>query len=172
MRQRDPKLRPYRAAMWVTYFVALLLGIGLFTGSVMRNLRGPDRPPRTAGPLPTRAALRACMGDLEALYREQNERAWALGSELEQPDPIGRWVAWAKGWELRVDDLSDRCRLDQGSGQDSGARAELAGARDALLALHRVYAAQVNRFAQEKADLAQAAAEALAHAREAVGRAR
>ena len=27
MRQRDPKLRPYRAAMWATYFAAVLLGL-------------------------------------------------------------------------------------------------------------------------------------------------
>ena len=157
--------------MWVVYFAAVLLGIGLFAGSVMRNLKGPERP-RSAGPLPTRAALRVCMADLDALYREQNQRAWALGTELEDLDPVGAWVAWSRTWELRLDDLSDRCRLDQEGEDDGGARAELAGARDALLALHRVYAAQVNRFALEKGDLARAAAEALAHARVAVGKAR
>ena len=45
-----------------------------------------------------------------------------------------------------------------------------AAARDALLALHRAYAAQVLRFRQEHGDLAQAAAEALAHAREELSR--
>jgi hypothetical protein len=36
-----------------------------------------------------------------------------------------------------------------------------------MLALHRAYTAQVNRFAEEQGELAQAAAEALSHAREA-----
>jgi hypothetical protein len=167
---RDPRLRPYRAALWIAYFVVVLLGIGLFSSSVARSLRGPSRPARTSGALPTRAALRVCLTDLELLYQEQNQRAWALGVEFEGPDPFATWNLWSREWEKRVDDLADRCRLASASGEDAAARAELAAARDAMLALHRAYAAQVNRFAQEEGDLAQAAAEALAHAREAVGR--
>jgi hypothetical protein len=168
---RDPRLRPYRAALWIVYFVVLLAGVGLMVASVARSLRGPERPARGGGPLPTRAALRVCLTDLELLYREQNQRAWALGTEFEGPDPLATWNTWSRDWERRVDDLADRCRLDSsGSGIDAAARSELAAARDALLALHRVYAAQVNRFAQEEGDLAQAAAEALAHAREEVTR--
>ncbi len=169
---RDPSLRPYRAALWATYFVVVLLGIGLVSVSVARSLRGPSRAAKEVGALPTRAALRVCLTDLELLYREQNQRAWALGAEFEGPDPLGTWNLWSREWERKVDDLTDRCRLDGASGEDAAARAELAAARDALLALHRAYAAQVNRFAQEEGDLAQAAAEALAHAREEVGRAR
>lgn len=170
MPPRDPSLRPYRAALWVVYFLVVLLGIGLFSVSVGRSLHGASRSTRSAGALPTRAALRVCLGDLELLYREQNQRAWALGLEFEGPDPLATWNLWAREWERKVEDLADRCRLDSASGEDAAARAELAAARDALLALHRAYAAQVNRFAQEEGDLAQAAAEALAHAREAVGR--
>jgi hypothetical protein len=169
---RDPALRRYRAAAWVVYFILVVGGIGLVATSVARSLRSPSRPDPYPGALPTRAALRVCLGDLELLYREQNQRAWALGTEFEGRDPLGTWNVWSKTWEGRVDDLSQRCRLDAGGGEDSSARAELAGARDALLALHRAYAAQVNRFAQEEGDLANAAAEALAHAREEVGRAR
>jgi hypothetical protein len=167
---RDPRLRPYRTALWILYFAVVLLGIGLFSWSVARSLRGPTRAARVAGPLPTRAALRVCLTDLELLYREQNQRAWALGLEFEGPDPLATWNLWSRDWERKVGDLADRCRLDSTSGEDAPARAELAAARDALVALHRAYAAQVNRFAQEEGDLAQAAAEALAHAREAVGR--
>jgi hypothetical protein len=167
---RDPRLRPYRTALWITYFAVVLLGIGLFSLSVARSLRGPSRAAKAPGALPTRAALRVCLTDIEALYREQNQRAWALGLEFEGKDPLGTWNAWSRDWEEKVDDLADRCRLDSASGEDAAARAELAAARDALLALHRAYAAQVNRFAQEEGDLAHAAAEALAHAREAVGR--
>ena len=170
MSPRDPRLRPYRAALWITYFAVVLLGIGLVSLSVARSLRGPPRPAKAAGALPTRAALRVCLADLELLYREQNQRAWALGLELERRDPFATWNLWSREWERKVDDLADRCRLDSASGEDAAARAELAAARDALLALHRAYAAQVNRFAQEEGDLVQAAAEALAHAREAVGR--
>ena len=167
---RDPSLRPYRAALWIAYFVIVLLGISLVSISVARSLRGPSRPARVAGALPTRAALRVCLTDLELLYREQNQRAWALGLEFEGRDPLATWNVWSRDWEKKVDDLTDRCRLDSTSGEDALARAELAAARDALLALHRAYASQVNRFAQEEGDLAQGAAEALAHAREAVGR--
>ena len=169
---RDPRLRPYRTALWILYFGITLAGVGLMATSIARSLRGPGRSERAPGPLPTRAALRVCLTDLEQLYREQNERAWALGAHFEAKDPIGSWNDWSRDWEERVDDLSTRCRLDAGGGEDAAARAELAAARDALLALHRVYAAQVNRFAQEQGDLANAAAEALAHAREAVSRTR
>ncbi len=172
MTLRDPRLRPYRAALWIAYFVVVLLGIGLVSVSVGRSLRGPSRPAKEVGPLPTRAALRVCLTDIEILYREQNQRAWALGTEFEGLDPLASWNSWSREWERKVDDLTDRCRLDGASGEDAAARAELAAVRDALLALHRVYAAQVNRFAQEEGDLARAAAEALAHAREEVGRAR
>ncbi len=171
MASRDPRLRPYRTGLWILYFGVVLLGISLFSLSVARSLRAPPRPARTAGALPTRAALRVCLTDLELLYREQNQRAWALGLEFEGPDPFATWNLWSRDWEKKVDDLADRCRLDSSSGEDAAARAELAAARDALMALHRAYAAQVNRFAKEEGDLAQAAAEALAHAREAVGRA-
>ncbi len=170
MPPRDPSLRPYRAALWVVYFLVVLLGIGLFSVSVGRSLHGASRSARGGGALPTRAALRVCLGDLDLLNREQNQRAWALGLEFEGPDPLATWNLWAREWERKVEDLADRCRLDSASGEDAAARAELAAARDALLALHRAYAAQVNRFAQEEGDLAQAVAEALAHASEAVGR--
>lgn len=169
---RDPRLRPYRAALWVTYFAVTLFGIGLLIFSVARHLKGPPRPPHS-GELPTRAALRLCLGDLEDLYREQNQRAWALGAEFEGKDPLGTWNTWARGWERKVDDLTDRCRLDASErGPGYKERSELAAARDAVLVLHRAYQAQVNRFAQEEGDLANAAAEALAHAREAVDQAR
>ena len=139
--------------------------------SIGRSLRSP-RAHRSAGALPTHAALRVCLADLDLLYREQNTRAWTLAAELETRDPVARWNEWAREWERRVDDLSDRCRLDAASGEDAAARAELAAGRDALLALHRAYGAQVNRFGQENGDLAQAAAEAMAHARVAVGQTR
>ncbi len=170
MPPRDPRLKPYRAAMWALYFAVVLLGMGLVTVSVGKSLRGPARPPHTNGALPTRAALRVCLTDLELLYREQNLRAWTLASDLEARDPLAAWNLWAREWERKLEDLADRCRLQDTSGEDAAARSELAAARDALLALHRAYAAQVLRFGQEHGDLAQAAAEALAHAREELAR--
>lgn len=169
---RDPRYRPYRAAMWVAYFAAIVVGVGILIGSVATHLRGARRGP--AGPPPTRAALRVCLSDLESLYREQNQRAWGLAAELEDPQPFQRWNEWARGWETRVADLSDRCGLDAGDEKQVGwhERTEMAAARDAMLALHRAYGLQVNRFASEHGDLAQAAAEALAHARVAVARER
>lgn len=158
--------------MWALYFGAIAIGVGILVGSVASHLRGARKGP--AGPPPTRAALRVCLSDLESLYREQNQRAWTLAAELEHPAPFQTWNEWAKGWETRVADLSDRCGLDAGDASQVGwhERTEMAAARDAMLALHRAYAVQVNRFASEHGDLAQAAAEALAHARVAVGRQR
>ncbi len=172
MSPRDPRLRPYRAALWALYFIVVLGGISLVTGSVVKTLWGSADQPAAAGTLPTRAALRSCLTDLEVLYREQSQRAWALGNELERADPLAAWNVWARDWERRLADVSGRCRLDSPEGEDARARAELAGARDALLALHRVYAAQVNRFARDAGDRAAAAAEAFAHARETVARTR
>lgn len=174
MAARDPRLRPYRFAMWIAYFAAIALGVGIMVVSVARQLRGPSKPPAVAGPPPTRAALRECVVDLERLFVEQNQRAWQLGSQLESADPFGSWNAWSSHWELRVRDLSDRCGLDANDPHTPGfaERTEMAAARDAMLALHRAYSAQVNRFAAEQGDLLRGAAEALAHAREAVKRAR
>jgi hypothetical protein len=166
---RDPKLKPYRAALWVTYFVVILVPIGLVVTSVVRHLRGPHRPSAAEAALPTRAAARVCALELEALNVEQNRRAWQLGAEMGHPDAVPRFLKWSQGFEQRVDDLGDRCHLEGDGGAEGGfnGRAELAKARDAVLALHRVYRAQANRFAQEGADLAAAAADALAEAKDA-----
>lgn len=170
--RRDPRLRSYRAAAWVLYFAAIAIAVGLFVTSVARNLRGKPRRPAEAGSLATRAALRVCTEDLETLYREQNEQAWSLGAHFEGNDPLERWTDWAPWWEQRLDDLSDRCRLDVDTGEWAAERRVLAAARDAQVALHRAYTAQVNRFAQEQGDLARAAAEAMQHARDAARAAR
>lgn len=162
---RDPKLRPYRAALWVVYFVAILVPITLLIASVVRHLRAPYRESDAQG-LPTRASQRVCVQELEVLQREQNRRAWALGDELGGRDAVARFLVWSQDFERRVEDLADRCHLDAG-GEGYRGRAELAEARDAVLALHRAYRAQANRFAKEEADLAVAAAAALAKARDA-----
>lgn len=166
---RDPRYRPYRFALWIAYFLAIVLSIGLVVVSVARNLSGPHRP-QAAGTLPTRATVRVCVGELEALHREQSERAWRLSGEVGAPgapSALAAFDAWSRQWEQRVDDLSDRCRLDASDPdpQGFGGRAELKQARDAVLAVHRAYRAQVNRFAAEGAELAHGAAEALEQAR-------
>jgi hypothetical protein len=166
---RDPKLRPYRMAAWILYFSAIAIAVGFFAVSVVKTLRGRARraPPVATSAIPTRATLRVCMDDLDALYVEQNQRAWAMGTHFEGAMPLATWRDWSPRWEERVEDLSDRCRLDVQKGEWAVERADMAAARDAMLALHRAYTAQVNRFADEQGDLARAAAEAIAHAREA-----
>jgi hypothetical protein len=156
-------------AAWGFYFLAIAVAVGFLVASIVRTLRGRGRraPPVATSALPTRATLRVCMDDLDALYLEQNQRAWAMGSQFEGGSPLAAWRDWAPRWEERVGDLSDRCRLDLAKGEWAGQRADMAAARDAMLALHRAYTAQVNRFAEEQGDLARAAAEALRHAREA-----
>jgi hypothetical protein len=168
---RDPRYRPFRLALWAVYFVALVLGLVILLSSVVKHLRGPHRPPYT-GAVPTRATLRVCVTELEALQREQNQRAWKLAEDVGAEEAIPRFEAWARDWEQRVDDLSDRCRLDASDPdpQGFGGREELARARDAVLALHRAYRQQVNRFAQEDQTLARDARTALEKAQEAVQR--
>lgn len=168
---RDPRYRPFRLALWALYFGVIALSLGVVLTSIVRNLRGPHRPAAT-GALPTRAALRVCVTELQALHEEQNARAWRLGDEVGEGDAIVRWETWAREWEQRVDDLADRCRLDarDPDPQGFGGRTELARAREAVLEVHRAYRAQVNRFAQEEADLARRAAQALRAAHEAVTR--
>ena len=169
---RDPRLRPFRIALWAVYLTVVAVAIGLTVRSVVRNLRGPPRPSAT---LPTREAVRVCLAELERLHREQNERAWRLGTELaDDAEAVQRWQAWSYDWEQRLDDLADRCRLDAPDERGAPAfpgRRELATARDAVLQVHRSYSVQVNRFAQDGAGLARAAADALHAAQAAVGRA-
>jgi hypothetical protein len=167
---RDPKYRPFRTALWLLYFGVIAVLVTLFVASVGRQLWGRTRRPAPVGAIPTRAALRGCLNDLEALYTEQNQRAWALGTEFEGPDPLATWKRWAPQWETRVSDLADRCRLDvTAPGEEwQEERTEMAAARDAMLALHRAYTNQVNCFAQEEGDLARAAAESMGHARDSV----
>lgn len=169
MPPRDPRYRPYRTALWIVYFALIAAASVMVITSVVHNLQGPHRPPRT-GALPTRAALRVCVTELDQLNEEQNQRAWKLGAEIGAGDAIARWQTWSRDWEQRVDDLADRCRLDASDPdpQGFGGREELKRARDAVLALHRAYRAQVNRFAQEDATLAQDAAAALKAAHGAV----
>jgi hypothetical protein len=166
---RDPRFRRYRTVLWITYFLLIAIASVVVVTSVVRNLRGPHRPART-GALPTRAALRVCVTELEGLNREQNARAWRLGEDIGEGDAIARWEAWSRDWEQRVDDLADRCRLDASvpDPQGFGGREELKRAREAILELHRAYRAQVNRFAQEGASVARDAAARLGEAQRAV----
>ncbi|HEX9052594.1 MAG TPA: hypothetical protein VF841_18855 [Anaeromyxobacter sp.] len=168
---RDPRYRPFRIALWVVYLLVVGLSVALAVRSIVANLRAPHRP-AAVGVLPTRAAMRVCVNELEALHREQNARAWRLGDEVAEGESVERWQTWARDWEQRVDDLADRCRLDATNPdpQGFGGRVELARARDAVLALHRAYSARVSQFAQQEADLARAAADALEAARSALAR--
>jgi hypothetical protein len=166
---RDPRYRPYRFALWVAYFLALLLSIGTLVANLAHHLSDPHRT-TARGNLPTRVTLRVCVQELEALQKEQSGRAWRLADEVGVRDAVAAFDQWSRDWEQRVDDLSERCGLD---GSDpilpgSGGRPELSRARDAVLALHRAYRAQVNRFAAEGADLARSATSALGEARRAV----
>lgn len=156
---RDPRYRPFRVALWVIYLLVVFVSSGLAIRSIVKNLRGPPHA-AASGALPTRAALRVCVTELEALHREQNERAWRLGADAGEGDAVRRWQVWSGEWEQRVRDLAERCRLDAGEPvpDELGARRALAQARDAVLAVHRGYAAQVSRFAQQEAALARAAA--------------
>jgi hypothetical protein len=166
---QDPRFRRYRTTLWIVYFLLIAIASVVVVASVVRNLRGPHRPSRT-GALPTRAVMRVCVTELDALNQEQNARAWRLGEDVGEGDAIARWQAWSQDWEQRVDDLADRCRLDASvpDPQGFGGREELRRAREAILELHRAYRAQANRFAQEDVSLARQATARLREAQRAV----
>jgi hypothetical protein len=168
---RDPRYRPFRIALWVVYLLLVGVPVGLAIRSIVKSLRAPARP-AAATTLPTRAALRVCVNELEGLHREQNDRAWRLAQEVGEGDAVERWHVWAREWEQRLHDLADRCQLDAGDPdpREYGGREELARARDRVLAVHRAYGAQVDRFAREGSEVARAAAAALREARSALGR--
>ncbi len=151
--------------MWIAYLLAIALAVGAMVASISRNISG-SRPP-AKGALPTRAVSRVCAEEIDALHRDLNQRAWRLGAEIGATDAVARFNAWSVEWEQRLEDLGERCRLDgsEGAPGDFAGRRELAQARDAVLALHRAYRAQVNRFAVEQAELANAAARAIELAR-------
>jgi hypothetical protein len=158
------------------YLCVVGVAMGLTIRSIVKHLRDPYGDGASgAAVLPTRAALRVCATELEALHREQGERAWRLGDDIGEGNAVARWLVWSREWEQRVADLGERCGLDVstaagGPAQTAGARQALGRARDAVLAVHRAYAAQVNRFAEQEADLARAAAAALREARRAIAR--
>jgi hypothetical protein len=168
---RDPRYRPFRVSLWVIYLLLVGVSSGLAIRSIVKNLRGPSHAV-AAGELPTRATLRVCVVELEALHREQNERAWRLGSDAGEGDAVQRWQSWSREWEQRMRDLAERCHLDAKAPdhETPGARQAIARARDAVLEAHRGYAAQVSRFAQQEAALARTAASALREARAALAR--
>lgn len=155
--------------MWIVYFAVVLFGIGLMAVSVGRSVLG-TQPSRQDRGLPTRAELRSCVVDLELLLQEQNQRGLTLAAGAAAGDPIEAWNAWSRDWEKRLAALEERCALSVASGADAKGRAELALARDSILALHRAYVDQVSRFAQEQAEHTRAATQALARAREQVAR--
>ena len=173
MAARDPRYRPYRFALWLLYFGVILVASVVVVTSIVRNLRGPPLPP-PLGDVPTRAALRVCLGDLERLTREQDDRLFRLGAEAGQVDAVARWDAWSAEWEVRMRDLAARCALDHANpaSPDAAAIDEIARARNAVLELHAGYGRLVNRFASDQADLARSAWQAIEEARAAVSRPR
>ncbi len=168
---RDPRYRPFRIALWAVYLLVVGVSSGLAIRSIVKNLRGPARAAAT-GALPTRAALRVCVVELEALNRELNERAWRMGIDEGEGDAVHRWQVWSSEWEQRLRDLAERCHLDvdHAGPEPYGGREELARARDAVLSAHHGYSAQVNRVAQQQAEAVRSAAEALQQARAALAR--
>ncbi len=151
--------------MWTAYLLAIALAVGAMVASITGNLTGTRQPAK--GALPTRAAARVCVEELDTLNRDLNQRAWKLGGEIGNVEAIARFNTWSLEWEQRLEDLGERCRLDisRGAPGDFTGREELARARDAVLELHRAYRAQVNRFAAEQAELARGAAAAIEAAR-------
>ncbi len=169
MPPRDPRYRPYRLAMWLVYFGLIAAAFAVVVPSIVRDLRGPPAP--ATGELPTRAAIRVCLADLERLAREQDDRLFRLGADAGSGDALARWNAWSLDWENRMRDLSARCALDGApASPELHGIEEIGRARNAVLELHAGDTRLVNRFASDQAELARAVARAFDEAREAISR--
>ena len=158
---RDPRLRPFRIALWAIYLTVVALAVGVTVRSVVRNLRGPPRPSVRAADPGRAPRLRHRAGG--APPRAERAR---LAARRTRGRRATRCCAGRRG-RASGSSGSTTSPTAAGSTRTSRTRRASAGgrswraARDAVLRLHRAYAAQVNRFAQEEANLARGAAAAL-----------
>ena len=66
MPPRDPRLRPYRIAVWILYFAIIVVVGALVIASIARSLRGGSPPPVRKGAVsfPEHAQVSAAYGSL------------------------------------------------------------------------------------------------------------
>lgn len=143
-----PKNRPLRIALWSAYGVATayfcgFLYLGVYEGAKERLGRSPAPAPLASV---DNRALRECARDLEALYRELNERLEATLLSRPARRSSAEWEAWSPSWRSRLLAAGARCRLQQG---DVPGSRELRRAFEQLSEVHRHYTTLAVQYAKE-----------------------
>jgi hypothetical protein len=151
---RDPALRPYRLAVYLSYGLVCAFVFVQLIRSVTGDLYG--RPPRNEA----QASATACLDDVERLYAELLARATqpAPGLGLEGNQLAREWDAWSRRWEDDLDRVSQRCRLDDP--RDDASRS-LAGALTSIEEIRR----RLSRSGEDASEDARHVKESLAQAR-------
>jgi hypothetical protein len=126
---RDPKLRPYRVAMYVAFGALCAALFFQLVRSVTSDLYG------SRGAAAQQQSATACLEDVDRLYGQLSARAVQPAPRgLESNELKREWDAWSRRWESEVEGVNRRCKLD--SPTDPAMR-ELAEALDGIEELRR-----------------------------------
>ena len=108
----DPRLRPFRFAMWAIYLIVATTFSLMVTVSVVRSVltMTPGMPPASSEVLPAADCanqVRALFWELDA-QRQQlaREEGGAASADL-------RWARFRLGWLTRVRTLEARCAVEE-----------------------------------------------------------
>jgi hypothetical protein len=128
---RPPELLPYRLAVYAAFGLVCALLFFAILRSVVGDLYG--RGPSAAGAPPS---AMACLEDLDRLYAKVSARAvQPAPGGLETPLLAREWDLWSSRWQVELDQVSARCRLDEDRREPG--LSDLASARESLEELRR-----------------------------------
>jgi hypothetical protein len=162
-----PEYKPVRNALWAVYiaaasFLAVCLGVAALRGAQARMGSAPEPAPASSVDA---AAVAACMGELQALYVELNERLNSAVGTLPAKRSSAEWEDWSPQWRARRLAVGARCRLEE---RDVPAARPLVEPYQRLGQLHRHYTTLAVQFSKETGPHSDALFEAMKQAREAV----
>jgi len=108
---KDPRYRPYRAAMWAIYLVVAVGFSLLVTVSVWMSVREmtPSFPETVAQPLDAAA----CVVEARKLFDELEARRQGLALEEKPSESDLRWTRFRVEWLNRERGLEARCSPHQ-----------------------------------------------------------
>jgi hypothetical protein len=151
---RPPELLPYRLAVYAAFgLVCALLFFAIFR-SVVGDLYG--RGPSEGAP----PSAMACLEDLDLLYAKVSARAvQPAPGGLEAPLLAREWDVWSSRWQVELDQVSSRCRLDEDRREPG--LSDLASARESLEELRR----ELSRTGDAASQQARRVKDSLAEAR-------
>jgi hypothetical protein len=154
-----PELLPYRLAVYGAFGLVCALLFFAILRSVVGDLYGRD-PSAGTPPSPM-----ACLEDLDRLYAQVSARAvQPAPGGLEAPLLAREWDLWSSRWQVELDQVSSRCRLD--ADRKDPALSDLASARESLEELRR----ELSRTGDAASEQARRVKDSLAAARLKLGR--